>query len=161
MSKPKITSTIDYLSDPKKAITTAVLLLLAIATISFVWKKISGIWKNSSLQGGVEDANIQSSTNSSITPTLNFPQLANRMWDATDRFGTTEEEVFAVLACLQTQADYVKLCRAWRDLYEEKGWWFRLQAMSTLPGTLTSELDASELSRARAILTDKGITPDF
>lgn len=161
MSKSKITKTIDYFSDPKKAVTAAVLLILVIAVVAFLWKKISGIWKGSSLQGSLEDATIQANTNSSITSTLNFTQLAKRMWDATDRFGTDEAEVLAVLSCLQTQADYVKLCNAWCALYEEKGFFGRLTAQSTLPGTLVSELSTGELMQARSVLTERGITPDF
>lgn len=161
MSKSKITSTIDYLSDPKKAITAAVLLVLAVAVVAFLWKKVSSLWSNSTLQGSMEDANIESNTGSNITGSINFQQLAKRMWDATDRFGTDENEVFAVLSCLNTQADYVKLCNAWCSLYVEKGWFNRLTAKATLPGTLTSELSTGELTRARGVLTDKGITPDF
>lgn len=161
MSKSKITQTIDYLSDSKKAITAAVLLILLIAVVAFLWKKISGLWKGTSLQSSIEDATIQQNTNSQITNTLNFKQLAQRMWDATDRFGTDEAEVLAVLSCLQTQADYVKLCNAWSVLYEEKGFWRRLTAQSTLPGTLVSELSTGELMKARSVLTEKGITPDF
>lgn len=152
MSKSKITSTIDYLSDPRKAITAAVLLVLVIAAIAFVWRKVSGLWKNSSYSV-FDDPNVTSS--------INFGQLALRMYDATNRFGTDEEEVFNVLAVLQTQADYTKLCGEWTKLYDEKGFWHNLTAKSTLPGTLQSELSSIELSRARNILTEKGIAPDF
>lgn len=153
MSKSKIKSTIDYLSDPRKAVTAAVLLVLAIVAVAFLWKKISGLWKNSSSSGIFEDLDV--------TPSINFSQLALRMYDATNRFGTNEEEVFSVLSALQTRADYMKLCREWSNLYSEKGFWHNLTAQSTLPGTLQSELSSKELTRARTILTDKGIAPDF
>lgn len=153
MSKSKITSTIDYLSDPRKAVTAAVLLVLVIVIVAFLWKKISQLWKNSSTEGIFEDPGV--------TPSINFVQLALRMYDATNGFGTVEEEVYSVLSALQTQADYTKLCREWTKLYDEKGFWRNLTARPTLPGTLRSELSAKELSRARTILTDKGIAPDF
>ena len=66
-----------------------------------------------------------------------------------------------VLEVLQTQDDYTKLCNEWAKLYDEKGFWYNLTARATLPGTLRSELSTSELSRARNILTGKGISPDF
>ena len=168
MSKPKITSTIDYLSDPRKGITAAILLVLAIAAVWFFWSKIKQLWGGSSLKAGLKNSSIEAATGTSITPTLQFHQLALRIWEATAAytFGTNEEEVYAVLRCLNTQADYIMLENAWVDNYNATSGWNKTfgtlwQARATLPGILQSELNSRELAQARSILTAKGITPDF
>lgn len=168
MSKPKITSTIDYLSDPRKGITAAVLLVLAIAAVWFFWSKIKQLWGGSSLKTTLDNSAIESATGTTITPTLQFHQLANRIWEATVAYawGTNEEEVYAVLGCLNTPADYIKLENAWVDNYNATSGWNKTfgtfwQARATLPAVLQSELNGKELAQARSILTAKGITPDF
>ena len=174
MSKSKVTSTIDYLSDPRKGITAAILLVLAIVVVAFLWKKIRSLWDGSSLKGSIEDSKIESSTGSTITLTdSQFAQLAERLWTATCEggdfwsFGTDEDEVYAVLGCLNTQADYAKLSLAWTECVNSKSWWKKhltwagMQSRSTLPGILRAELNSSELAHARSILTAQGITPDF
>lgn len=153
MSKSKIKSTIDYLSDSKKAVTAAVLLVLVIVAFLFVRKKIRQLVGTTSSSSIFDDPNI--------TDSLNFSQMARRIYDATNGFGTDEDEIYSVLEMLQTQADYTRLSQVWTELYDEMGFWYNLEARSTLPGTLQSELNKKELSRARTILTDKGITPDF
>lgn len=53
---------------------------------------------------------------------------------------------------------------AWVNYYKQKSWYVQhmnLQAESTVPAILRSELDANELQHCRDILTAKGITPDF
>ena len=168
MSKKKISSTIDYLSDPRKGITAAILLVIVLVAVVWVSNKIRKLWRSSSLKSGLDDAAIEAAAGSSITASLNFRQLATRLWDATCAYtwGTNEQEVFAVLGCLNTQADYIKLSNAWAESYNATGWWNRnigtlWQARSTLAGVLQSELTKKELNQARSILTDKGITPDF
>lgn len=177
----KLTSTIDYLSDPRKAVTAAVLLVIAVAVVVLLlkqggklWNKVVGLWNNSSLGQKTSTKKIenQTGTPSSYLPEQ-YAQLASRLWDACCAggdfwvFGTDEDEVYAVLDALQTQADYVMLCNAWVDLVASKSWWVRnltwagLQARSTVPGLLSAELTQSELARARSILTSNGITPDF
>lgn len=168
MNKPKITSTIDYLSDPRKGITAAVLLILAIAAVWFFWSKIKQLWGGSSLKTTLDNSAIEAATGTNITPTLQFNQLASRIWEATVSYawGTNEEEVYAVLRCLNTPADYIKLEDAWVKFYNATSWWNRTignlwQAKATLPGLLHSELNGKELAQARSILNDKGIQPDF
>lgn len=122
------------------------------------------------------DSDIQNATGTPITQSLDFAHLAKRMWDATVSYhtipwyvtlwptGTNESEVYAVLESLNTQADYMKLERAWVNYYESQSWIIRnlsYQAESTLPAILTSELTKSELTKARNILIQKGIQPDF
>lgn len=171
--KSKVTSTIDYLSDPRKGITAAILLVLVIVAVVFLWSKIKSLWQSSSLKNNLENDQIQTSTGASITLLdSQFAQLAQRLWEATCApqgawaWGTNEDEVYAVLNCLNTQADYVKLGNAWTTLYNSKNWWQREmatwgQSRGTLEGILQAELSSSELAHARSILTGKNITPGF
>lgn len=175
MSKPKITSTIDYLSDPRKGITAAILLVLAVVVVWFLWKKIKGLWEDSSLSAAMDNKKIESHTGTSLTMLdSQYQQLAERIYDALAQSpigffglnGTNEDEIYSVLGSLNTRADYLKLCAAWQSLYNSLSWWGRNvsqggNAYSTLAATLKSELNSSELAHARAILTAKGITPDF
>lgn len=164
MSKTKITKTIDYLSDPKKGITAAVLLVLAIVAVAFVWRKIKGLWTGSSGSSTVTilgDAAIEAGTGTSISSSIDFANLWLRLWDATYRIGTDEDEVFAVLGMLNSQADYMKLSQVWSRKWALLGWPLTEYIPMTLPGLLKSELNSSELLQARNILTSKGITPDF
>lgn len=166
MSKTKITKTIDYLSDPKKGITAAVLLVLAIVAVAFVWRKVRGLWNGSYSSGSsavtiLGDAAIEAGTGTSITSSLDFAHLWLRLWEATVWTGTNEQEIYDVLGMLNSQADYMKLCNVWAQHWASAGWLAQMDVRSTLPATLKSELSSSELSKARNILLSKGITPDF
>lgn len=163
MSKSKITKTIDYLSDPKKGITAAVLLVLVIVAVVLVYKKVKGLWNGASAVTVLGDAAIEAGTGTSITPSLDFALMCNRLLTACYWVGTNEDEVYSVLGMLNTQADYMKLSKAWAQKWSSSGWAVRnvMYQSSTLPGLLKSELDSSELAHAREILQSKGITPDF
>lgn len=169
----KFKSTVEWLSKPSNAIALGVLLILAIAVIWFVSKKIKAAVANARAK-----ANEPPINNANLTPGLNFTELASRLWDATVEYrsmgaaswllfnmptGTNEAEVYAVLGTLRTNDDYLALKKAWRSLYDQKSgivtWVTKSQ--STLPGCLSDELDESELAHCRSILEDNNITPDF
>ncbi len=151
-------------------------LLIALGVLAVVVVVWIVIKKRRNPQGLKTESEIESSTGTNITSSLDFYHLAERLWNATVSYrslpiivswwptGTNEKEVYAVLECLNTQADYMMLENAWVNYYKQKSWYVQhmnLQAESTVPAILRSELDANELQRCRDILTAKGITPDF
>ncbi len=163
MSKSKITSVIDYLSDPKKGITAAVLLVLVIVAVVFVWRKVKGIssGSGSGVASSLSDTEIEVMTGTSVTKSTDFDSLVTRLWNACLGIGTNEKEVYAVMGCLNTQADYVKLNRMWAKKWKSMGFLARTALPNTIPELLQSELSAKELSMVRTILQENGITPDF
>lgn len=169
----KFKSTVEWLGKPANAITVAVLLVLVIAAIWFLSKKIKAL-----IASAREKANAPNINSSNVTPGLNFSELARRLWDATVGYhslgsasifvlnmptGTNEDEVYAVLGTLRTNDDYLSLKQAWRSYYDMQSGFttWVTNAVSTLPGMLSDELNSRELSRCRSILETNGITPDF
>lgn len=146
--------------------------VLAVAVV--VWLVLRK--RNGGVFGPKTQSEIEQGTGSSVTSTLDFYRLAERLWDATVAYrslpwviswwptGTNEEEVYDVLGSLNSQADYMMLEATFANYYKEKSWVIRnlsLQAESSIPAVLKSELTSSELQKCRNILTAKGITPDF
>ena len=144
-----------------------------VAVVIIILKKLNMVGSGS---GPKSDSEIESGTGSNITPSTDFYHLVERLWEATVGYhsvpwiitlwptGTNEDEVYAVLNSLNTQADYMKLEREWVNYYNTKSWVIRnldWQAQGTIPAVLKSELTKSELQKCRNILRSKGITPDF
>ena len=112
---------------------------------------------------------VEDLTGQIVTAGLNFDDLAQRMFTAwISMLGTDENEVYAILAQMNNQADWEYL----KDRYE--AYWNGLptyeQIIHTtvglgLTGVLVSdfrrELDKSELQRCRDILIGHGIEPGF
>lgn len=147
-------------------------MVLLVAAILVILKKLNVIGSD----GYKTDSEIESGTGTSISHSLDFYHLVERLWDATVSYhslpwvvswwptGTNEEEVYAVLNTLNTQADYMKLEKEWVNYYNSKSWVIRnldWQAQGTVPAVLKSELTGKELQNCRNILITKGITPDF
>lgn len=169
----KFKSGVEWLSKPSHAIVVGVLLILVIAAIWFLSKKIKA-----AIAKAREKANAPQVNESNLTPGLDFSELARRLWDATVDYhslgsfsfllanmptGTNEDEVYAVLGMLRTNDDYLALKRAWRSYYDQQSGfsnWLSASA-SSLPGALSEELNSSELGRCRGILEANNITPDF
>lgn len=161
-----------FIKKNKKPLLIA-LAVLVVVIVVVLYKKL----KSSSSGGGFfSDSRIEQETGTSITGSTDFRHLVERLWNATVAHrsvswvitwwptGTDEEEVYSVLNCLNSQADYMKLEREWVAYYNEQSWYNRklnMQAESTVPAVLQSELTKSELARCRSILEAKGITPDF
>jgi hypothetical protein len=146
--------------------------VLLVAAVLVILKKLNVIGSS----GPKSDAEIESGTGTSITPSIDFYHLVERLWDATVSYhsvpwvvswwptGTNEKEVYAVLNVLNTEADYLKLEKEWVNYYNSKSWIIRnldWQAQGTVPAVLKSELTKSELQECRRILSGKGISPDF
>lgn len=167
MNKKQI---VEFAKKNQTALIVAAAVVVALVVAWLVWRK----YRKS--VGFNNDSDIENATGTTITTSIDFNHLAKRLWEATVSYrslpwivswwptGTNEEEVYAVLGVLNTQADYLKLEQAWINYYESHSWIIRnlsLQAEGTLPAILKSELTRSELAKARTILTGKGITPDF
>lgn len=169
----KFKKSIEWLSQPSHAITVGVLVLVALIVTYFVIKKIKSVAVSIK-----ERANAPQINEANLTPGLNFPELARRLWDATVEYhslgsasillvnmptGTDEETIYAVLGMLKTNDDYLSLKQAWRSYYDQQSGFSLIatNAVSTLPGCLSDELNRKELARCRAILEGNGITPDF
>lgn len=167
----KFKSTVEWLSKPSNAITVGVLLTIAVVVIVFVAKKVRA--SIISIKEKIEEPNP-----TNTTPGLNFNELVRRLWDATVNYhslgsasvlllnwptGTDEEEVYAVLGELRTQDDYTALKQAWRNYYDAASGFtvWVTNAVSTLPGALSDELNSRELQRCRNILEAHNIVPDF
>lgn len=173
ISSAKFKSTVEWLGKPANAIVVGVIVILVIAAVWFVAKKIK-----TAIANARENANAPQVNQANLTPGLNFTELARRMWDATVAYhslgsasilllnmptGTNEAEVYAILGTLRTNDDYLALKQAWRSYYDQQSGFstWVTNAVSTLPGMLNDELNSKELARCRAILEQNGITPDF
>ena len=105
-------------------------------------------------------------TGTPVTPTLQFKELVQRMFDAVYPIGTNEAEVYNVLRELRTQADWECLKRMWYDSITSLPTITQVGlslggTKSSLIETLYKELSASELQQCREILSGNSITPDF
>jgi len=143
---------------------TTLLIALGVAAVLVVWI----IVRNSTRRKDNENNNPETITGTSITPGIDFRELAERMLHAfIDRFGTDEDAVYAILDQLRTQADWVNLKRKYQEVWKDENWLAQgihmLISMKTgnLAQDLKDELTNSELQQCRDILLSKGITPDF
>lgn len=143
---------------------TTLLIALGVAAVLVVWI----IVRNSTRRKDNENNNPETITGTSITPGIDFRELAERMLHAfIDRFGTDEDAVYAILNQLRTQADWVNLKRKYQEVWKDENWLAQgihmLISMKTgnLAQDLKDELTNSELQQCRDILLSKGITPDF
>ncbi len=159
MGKSKIKSIIDYLSEPRKGIVVAVLVVMAIIAVVVVFRKTKG--KMAPPPTLLNDDAIENGTGSAISPSIDFRSLAIRLFSACLGVGTNEDEVYAVMGCLNTQADYRKLSNVWMQQWNQLGLLAKTALPPSLPELLQSELDSRELSMVRSILSEKGIVPDF
>ena len=169
MSKGKFKENVEWLSDPKIAITVAVLVLIGIALAIFVWKKIKKTAEGiaDGIKDNREDSDIEKETGSLITSLLDFKSLCAQIWDASVNATINDpDKVCQALQQLQSKADYEKLKRVWTDYVEGLNWWERnLHAFSetkySLPASLAADFKEKNLERFREVLRKKNITPDF
>ena len=153
-----------WLSDNKTIVIIAAIIVAIVATL-WAGKKIY-TWIASKINESKIRNDSEEHTGTSITNTLQFKLLVERIFDAVYRLGTNEDEIYNVLAELRTQADWECIKRTWSSFYTSlpRVTQVGLQLGGTYPtliGTFQHELNAKEIQRCRDILTDKGITPDF
>ena len=112
---------------------------------------------------------VEDLTGQQVTAGLNFDDLAKRMFTAwISTLGTDENEVYAILAQMNNQADWEYLKARYEaywnsmPMYEQ---FIHTTAGLGLTGVLVSdfrrELNKTELQRCRDILAGHGIEPGF
>lgn len=153
-----------FFQENKKPLLIATIVLVVLVVVWIIWRKVRGV-------DGHEKEEAEQYTGQSITPGVNWRDLAVRLRQAFSgpaSSGTDEAEVFAVIGTLRNQADWEYLKRYWTEYCDSLSWWKRLNdtLMNTtnyksLPAALKYELSASELQQCRSILASYGITPDF
>lgn len=141
MSKSNLKSNIEWLSDPKIAITVAVLVVVAIGIVVFFWDKIKAAIKK-----GKQDKKNES-LYGSATETTDFNALAQQMYKACEGWGTDEDAVKRVLSQIYSNADYAALRSAYAVC----------DSSYTLDARLQSEGTRKELVQWRAILDANGV----
>lgn len=141
MSKGKLKANIEWLSDPKIAVTVAVLVLIAIGIVWYFWDKIKAAVTRK--KNEIENRN----NFGEATRTTDFDTLARQMYDACKGWGTDEDAVVRVLSQILSSADYAELKAAYAK-YDK----------TQLDARLQSEGTDKELAQWRAILAANGVT---
>lgn len=141
MNTNKFKSNVEWLSDPKIAITVAVLVLIAIGLVWFFWDKIKDAITSA------KNKNKNKELYGSTTQTTDFKALAEQMYRACKGWGTDEDAVARVLSQVKGNADYAALRTAYA--VEDKYY--------TLDARLQSEGNKKELSQWRSILDGNGV----
>lgn len=160
----KTTDITKFVKKNKKMLLIALGVIVAAVVAWIVWKKTKGV--------DTKDKELaEQATGQSITPGLNWNDLADRIrraFSGPSSSGTDEAEVYAVLATLRNQADWEYMKRYWTTYCDSLPWWKRLNdnLMNTgnyksIIASLKYELSSGELQHCREILQSKGITPDF
>lgn len=112
---------------------------------------------------------IENLTGQQVNAGLNFDDLAQRMFTAwISTLGTDEDEVYAILAQMNNQADWEYLKARYEAYWNSLPMYEQLIHTTVglgLSGVLVSdfrrELSKSELQRCRDILVGHGIEPGF
>lgn len=150
MSKGKLKANIEWLSDPKIAVTVAVLVLIAIGLIWFFWDKIKDAIADAKAKRKDEERQRQNEQlYGSTTTGLDFDALASQMYKACKGLWTNNDSVEAVLRQIGSSADYAALQAAYR----------KLDLSFTLDARLAYEANNSkQLDKWRNILIANGVT---
>lgn len=169
MNKGKFKENVEWLSDPKIAITVAVLVLIGIALAIFVWKKIKKTAEGiaDGIKDNKRDSQYETETGSLLTTTLDYQSMCTQIWNASVHATINDpDKVCRVLEQLQSRADYEKLKDEWTQYVQNLGWFERnwnafSETKYSLPGTLAADFKEKNLERFREVLRKRNITPDF
>ena len=169
MSKSSFKSNVEWLSDPKIAITVAVLVLIAIALVAFGWKKIKGLFKGigDDIKDNKTDKELEDKTGTSLTDLIDYRSLCAQIWDASVNATFNDpDRVCSALSQLQSRADYEKLKLEWTKYVQGLSWWKRnwhafSETKYSLPASLANDFKEKNLKRFRDILQSINVTPDF
>lgn len=169
MSKSNLKSNIEWLSDPKIAITVAVLVVVAIALVAFGWKKIKGLFKGigDGIKDNKTDKELEDKTGTSLTDLIDYRSLCAQIWDASVNATFNDpDRVCSALSQLQSRADYEKLKLEWMKYVQGLSWWERnwhafSETKYSLPAWLAADFNENNLNRFRNILRSINVTPDF
>ncbi len=156
----KFTDITKFWKKNKKPLLVAIGVIVIVIVAWILYKKLNRKAKKTM---------IEDLTGDTLTPGLNFDDLAQRVFMAwISTFGTDEDEVYSVLEQLNNQADWeylkIKYEEYWDSLpvYEQL---IHTTAGLGLTGVLLTdfrrEFNKSELQYCRDILTRKNIEPGF
>ncbi len=158
------TSEITKFLKNQKTLIVAIAVVVVLVVCWYVFGK--DLWRKFVNEKSKSDS--ENYTGTDTTPYMNFANLRDRIMSAVSGPGTDEDEIYAVLSELNTQADWEYLQRYWENSMSKKniGWGGlilsgMLGAATTLKATLKSELDRKELQHCRDILSKKNIDPGF
>lgn len=141
-------NTVEWLSQPKIAISLGIMVLIAAGLIWFFWDKIADAIGNAKAKN-----KLKAESSAYGTPTLTETQinsLASQIYNAMRGWGTDEAAVTNVLSQLNTNADYAALRLAY--LTYNKSLTYPM-----LDDRIASEGTDRELKQWRNILQAKGI----
>lgn len=146
MSKGKFKENVEWLSDPKIAITVAVLVLIAIGVVWYFWDKIKDAFSGKKKE--IENKNKFGEANE----LTDFDSLAQQLYNATRPYvfgwGTDVDAVTRVLSQIYSNGDYAAL----RTAYQ------RFDTKYTLDARLQDEGRDKDLAVWRTTLKNNGVT---
>ena len=155
---------------PAAIVAICVVVVMLIVLVIIVWKKTGGQIVDA-IKGKIDEKNSEKDFNSSTSeahnetgqnPTISKAKaamLCDQIYKACRYAGTDEQAIYSALRQLKNQADWVLLKNFYSEWYRDNT--YHIWGESTLVGTLTGDLSASELQNCRNILDEAGITPDF
>lgn len=155
----KFKSGVEWLAKPSHAIVVGVLLILLIAAIWFVSKKIKSAIAYAKAKADEPDVH-----ENNLTSGVNHRSIAEQIYVACRGAQTDEPAIYAALAQLRTQDDWNLVQIKFSDVYNAEHNWYNFLSnnlSANLIATLNSELSQSELAQCRSVLEQNGITPGF
>ena len=166
MSKSKnFQNAVEWMSQPKIAISLGIMVVIAGLVMWFFWDKIrDAIDAAKAKQAAKEKEKELNSLYGTPTATIDFNSLAMQIYRAMKGAGTSEEVIYNALRQLNTQADWENLKLAYASVYEASHHGYNVLSYNLnndLVASLQSELTTSELSKCRSILTANHINPGF
>lgn len=158
-------NTVEWFSNPKIAISLAIMVLLAAGLVWLFWDKIRDAINAAKLKKQLKEKEQENqSLFGDTTAGIDFTSLATQIYRAMKGGGTGENGIYTALKQLKNQADWEKLKLSYASVYEANDAWYHLLSAnlsSDLVASLQSELTTSELAQCRNILTARNINPGF
>ena len=146
MNKGKFKENVEWLSDPKIAITVAVLVLIAIGLVWFFWDKIKD-----AISGKKKEIENKNKFGEADELT-DFDSLAQQLYNATRPYvfglGTDVDAIARVLSQIHSNGDYAALKTAYS----------KIDSRYPLDVRLQDEGREKDIKRWRAILDANGVT---
>lgn len=155
---------------PAAIVAICVVVVMVIVLVIIVWRKTGGQIVDA-IQGKIDEKNAEKDFKSGTSeaenetgmkPTISKTKaatLCEQIYKACRYAGTDEQAIYSALRQLKNQADWVLLKNYYGEWYKANT--YHIWGESTLVGTLTGDLNASELQTCRNILDENGIVADF
>ena len=135
--------------NPQKSISIAILAVVVIVVLWFLWEKISVLVSN--LIDGAKQSSQDAINYGTASPTTDFESLAIQIYSAMKGWGTDEDAVESVLSQIKSNADYAALRRAYKNVQKDNFY-------TTLDSRIAFEGNKKELARWAGILDGNGVT---